>query len=75
MPTRTHLVAVARRLKRELDGRAFLTIQRTNITDYLRQESGEPTTRIKSALAKELTSALGQPRGAGVPEFDRDDNR
>jgi len=58
MPSRTHLVTVARRLKKELNGRAFLTIQRTKITEYLREESGEPTTRIKSGLAEDLTSAL-----------------
>lgn len=58
MPTRTHLVAVARKLKQQLNGRAFLTIQRTEITDILRVVSGEPSTRIKSGLAADLTSAL-----------------
>jgi hypothetical protein len=58
MPTRTHLVAVARELKKQLNGHAFLTMQRTEITELLRTTSGEPTTRIKSTLAAELTSAL-----------------
>jgi hypothetical protein len=58
MPTRTHLVAVARKLKQQLNGKAFLTIQRTDITDLLREVSGEPSTRIKSTLAGDLTSAL-----------------
>lgn len=58
MPSRTHLVAVARKLKHQLDGRAFVTVPRTQITDLLRKESGEPTTRIKSGLAADLTSAL-----------------
>ncbi len=58
MPTRTHLNAVARKLKQELNGRAFLTTERTHITDLLRVESAEPTTRIKSGLAEQLTSAL-----------------
>jgi hypothetical protein len=58
MPTRTHLVAVARKLKHQLNGHAFLTIQRTKITELLREVSGEPTTRIKSGLAADLTSAL-----------------
>lgn len=58
MPTRTHLVAVARELKQRLNGKAFLTIQRTDITDLLREVSREPATRIKSTLAGELTSAL-----------------
>src|SRR5712691_8050004 len=58
MPTRTHLVAVARKLKQRLDGRGFLTIPRSEITDLLRDVSGEPTTRIKSGLSADLTSAL-----------------
>ena len=58
MPTRTHLVSVARKLKQQLNGRAFLTIPRTDITDLLREVSGEPSTRIKSSLAGDLTSAL-----------------
>jgi hypothetical protein len=58
MPTRTHLVAVARKLKQQLNGRAFLTIERTKITELLRDVSGEPTTRIKSGLAADLTDAL-----------------
>ena len=37
MPPRTHLVAVARKLKQELDGKAFLTIQRTEVTELLRE--------------------------------------
>lgn len=38
--------------------RPFLTIERSKITDLLREVSGEPTTRIKSGLAADLTSAL-----------------
>jgi hypothetical protein len=57
-PTRTHLVAVARELKRLLNGYAFKTIQRAEITDMLRKESGELTTRMKSTIATDLTSAL-----------------
>lgn len=58
IPTRTHLVTVSRKLRQQLNGRAFLTIERTQITELLRQVSGEPTTRIKSTLAADLTSAL-----------------
>jgi hypothetical protein len=58
MPTRTHLVTVARKLRQQLNGRAFLTIDRTDITEMLRDVSGEPGTRIKSSLAADLTSAL-----------------
>lgn len=49
---------MARQLKQQLNGHAFLTIERTKITDLLRQVSGEPATRIKSTLAADLTSAL-----------------
>jgi hypothetical protein len=58
MPTRSHLVTVARKLKQQLNGRAFLTIERTKVTELLREVSGEPGTRIKSTLAADLTSAL-----------------
>lgn len=58
MPSRTHLTAVARELKRELNGLAFKTVERSDITKLLREISGEPSTRIKSTLAADLTSAL-----------------
>jgi hypothetical protein len=58
IPNRTHLVTVARKLKQQLNGKAFLTIPRTDITELLREVSGEPATRIKSGLAADLTSAL-----------------
>lgn len=51
-------MAVARKLKAQLNHKAFLTIKRTDITELLRQESGEPAIRMKSGLAAELTSAL-----------------
>lgn len=58
MPNRTDLVAVARELKKRLNGSAFLTVQRTDITHLLREVSGEKNTRIKSTLAADLTSTL-----------------
>lgn len=58
MPDRTHLKAVAWHLKRQLDGGDFRTIERMEITKLLREVSGEPTTRIKSHLAAQLTDAL-----------------
>ena len=58
MPTRSNLVHVARQLKRQLNGRAFLTLPRMEITQLVRNVSGEETTRIKSALAAELERAL-----------------
>lgn len=58
MPNRTHLTATARRLKEKLNGDPFLTIPRYEITTILREVSGESTTRMKSQLAHDLTSAL-----------------
>jgi hypothetical protein len=58
MPNQTHLVATARQLKQQLNGHAFLTVPRTQITYLLREISGEPGARIKSRLAADLTSAL-----------------
>lgn len=57
-PTRTHLIATARALKTQLNGRAFITVARTDITAKLREVSGEPNTRIKAQLAKDLTDCL-----------------
>jgi hypothetical protein len=42
----------------DADGRALLTLDRTKITELLREVSGEPTTRIKLVLTSDLTSAL-----------------
>jgi hypothetical protein len=58
MPTRSHLVQVARDLKKELNGKAFLTKDRSAITQKLREVSGEDSTRIKSTIAAELETAL-----------------
>lgn len=60
MPQRSHLIAVARELKQRLihEHRTFLTLSRYEITELVRVKSGEPTTRIKSNLAAELTAAL-----------------
>jgi hypothetical protein len=54
------LAQVARNLKRELNGRAFLTIARTDVTRELREVSGEDTTRIKSQIAEDLELVLLQ---------------
>jgi len=58
MPTHTHIVRVARELRNELSTSAFLTVQRSEITGLLRQVSKEPTARIGSAVADDLTRAL-----------------
>jgi hypothetical protein len=58
VPDRTHHTALARKLRAQLNGRAFLTIRRREITELLREISGEPTTRIKSRVADDLQLAL-----------------
>jgi hypothetical protein len=58
MPSRNDYVLVARELKKRLNGKAFLTIPRREVTEILRDVSGESTTRIKSSAAAELTQVL-----------------
>jgi hypothetical protein len=58
MPTRHQLTSVARKLKTQLNGKAFLTLPRMQITELLRTTSGEDGTRIKSGIAAELEVAL-----------------
>lgn len=58
MPSRNDYALVARDLRKRLNGKAFLTIGRRRVTDILREVSGEPTTRIKSNVARELTQVL-----------------
>lgn len=58
MPGRSHLVQVARQLRRRLNGQAFLTLDRVEVTQILRDVSGEDATRIKSALAGDIEHAL-----------------
>lgn len=58
MPSRHHLTVVARQLKTLLNGKAFLTIGRTDITKRVREVSGEDTTRLKSEMASDLEIAL-----------------
>lgn len=58
MPSRSDLATVARDLKSQLDGQAFLTIERTEITQKLREVSGEDTTRLKSVLAAKLEQLM-----------------
>ncbi len=58
MPGRHHLTQVARQLKGRLNGHAFLTVPRMEITEMLRTVSGEEGTRIKSGIAGDLERAL-----------------
>lgn len=58
MPTRTHLVSVAKEIKRRLNGRAFHTMPRQEVTQMVRTVSGEDTTRVKSAMGDEIERVL-----------------
>ncbi|HEY9084526.1 MAG TPA: hypothetical protein VIN40_01090 [Candidatus Tyrphobacter sp.] len=58
MVTRVHLGLVARDLKKRLGNRAFLTIRRAEITQSVREFSGEDSTRVKSIMGQELEQAL-----------------
>src|SRR5437899_1843075 len=58
MPGRNHYVLVARELQKRLNGKAFMTMPRHEVTEILREVSDEPTTRIKSRVAQELTQVL-----------------
>lgn len=69
MPTRHHLTVVARQLKGRLNGKAFLTIPRVDVTELLREVSGEETTRIKSVIGSELDLALLEQGVRCYPRF------
>ncbi len=69
MPTRHHLALVARNLRERLNGKAFLTVERMEITQDLRDVSGEDTTRIKSQLAADLERALLEQGIRCYPSF------
>lgn len=71
MPNHSHVHILARRLRSELGSQAFLTIERTHITDLLRRVSAEPTTRLKSRLAQELTAVLADSGVAVYPPLDQ----
>jgi len=60
MPNRSHYAGVAKELRTKLDeGRqAFKTVSRREILDILRDVSGEPTTRIKSVVARDLAQVM-----------------
>ena len=69
MPSRHHITTVARNLKNQLNGRAFLTIPRTDVTEMLRDVSGEETTRIKSVIGADLDMALLEQGVRCYPRF------
>ena len=57
-PTQSHLVRVARLIKQRLQGHAFLTMPRVEITGMVREVSGENATRLKTSMADQLERAL-----------------
>lgn len=66
MPTRSHLVQVARKIQRQLGDKPMLTLNRLDVTDFIREVSGEDTTRMKARMGSEVEDAL---RDVGVRCF------
>ncbi len=58
--TDSDLREVAKIMKRKIDGRAFTSIPRREITDEVRRASGKDTTRLKADMAKRLTEQLAR---------------
>ncbi len=58
MVNRVHLGSVARDLKKKLGSRAFLTVQRSEVTRLVREFSGLDSTRVKAVMGQELEQAL-----------------
>ena len=69
MPTYNDLVKVARTLKQRIDGKAFESLPRREVTDLLREISGEETTRIKPAMGEQLDMALLEQGVRAYPRF------
>jgi hypothetical protein len=78
MPNRSHYALVGKELRRRLNGKAFTTVPRREITDILREVSEEPTTRIKSNVAWELSQVLLEKEALrcypSLEETDSQDN-
>ena len=68
MPTNAHLVSVAKSIKNRINGKAFESIPRMEITDLLRRVSGEDTTRLKKTMSEDLERKLLEQ---GVRVFPR----
>ena len=60
MVDRADYLKVARHMKNELNGKAFLSKPRMEFTDLLREASGEDGTRLKKVAAGELEMELLQ---------------
>jgi len=52
------MVGVARRLKQRIEDKPFVTMRRREITEMLREVSGEDSTRIKRAMSEKMEMAL-----------------
>lgn len=75
MPRYADYVAVAQRLEESLEHKAFMTISRKEVTNILREVSGEPRTRIKTLIAHDLTEALGEHGLSFYPTLGDTDTR
>ena len=58
MVERAHYLKVAQQLKKELDGKTFLSKPRMQITELLREASGEDTFWLKNIAANNLEIEL-----------------
>jgi hypothetical protein len=74
MPDRSHYALVGKQLKQKLNGKAFMTVARRDILDILRDVSNEPTTRIKSNIAWDLSQVLLEKEALRLyPSLDETD--
>jgi hypothetical protein len=58
VPDRSHYNQVARRIRTTLGKKSSITLERTQVTDLIREVSSEDSTRMKSAMAAEVEIAL-----------------
>lgn len=60
MPSKDDYRKVADAMRGRLGRKPFLSVTRREITDILREVSGEPTTRIKVLVAHQITEELSR---------------
>lgn len=75
MVNRGHYDEVANRLTSYIDHKAFATIPRREVTNLLREVSGEERTRIKSIVARDLTEVLESNGLRFYPSLEETDTR
>lgn len=75
MPKHADYVAVAEELTSYISSKAFATIGRREITEILRNVSGEPRTRIKSLVARDMTEVLAEHGLCFYPALEETDTR